>query len=145
MEYIQEGRVKIDRDKFRGKLATVHDPCNYGRKSEKTFGHGYYGELRWIVDQICPDWVDTYPTAENNYCCGAGGGAWAMPYSEERIFYGRKKAEQIQQTGAEIVVAPLPQLPRPDHEVHHQGIQLGMRDLLFVGASGRGPDNRALG
>jgi hypothetical protein len=56
--------------------------------------------------QICPDWVDTYPADLNNFCCGAGGGAWAMPYSEERIYYGRKKAEQIKQTGAEIVVAP---------------------------------------
>lgn len=106
MEYIKEGRITIDRDKFRGKLVTVHDPCNYGRKAEKTFGHGYYEELRWIVDQICTDWVDTYPTAENNFCCGAGGGAWAMPYNEERIYYGRKKADQIKKTGAEIVVAP---------------------------------------
>ena len=106
MEYIQQGRIKIDRTKFAGKLATVHDPCNYGRKSEKTFGHGYYDEFRWVVDQICPDWVDTYPNKENNFCCGAGGGAWAMPYSEERVFYGRKKAEQIRKTGAEIVIAP---------------------------------------
>ena len=42
----------------------------------------------------------------NNFCCGAGGGAWAMPYNEERIYYGRIKADQIRNTGAEIVVAP---------------------------------------
>ncbi len=106
MEYIKEGRVKIDRQKFADKLVTVHDPCNYGRKSEKAFGHGYYDEIRWIVDQICEQWVDTYPTKENNFCCGAGGGAWAMPYANERLYYGRKKAEQIANTGAELVVAP---------------------------------------
>jgi Fe-S oxidoreductase len=106
IEYIKEGRIKIDRDKFRGKKVTVHDPCNYGRKAEKAFGHGYYEEFRWIVDRICPDWVDTYPNKANNFCCGAGGGAWAMPYNEERIYYGRKKADQIKETGAEIVVAP---------------------------------------
>lgn len=106
IEYIKEGRVKIDRSKFAGKLATVHDPCNYGRKSEKAFGKGYYDEIRWIVDQICDTWVDTYPTKENNFCCGAGGGAWAMPYQNERIYYGRKKADQIKQTGAELVIAP---------------------------------------
>jgi len=106
MEYIKEGRVKIDRTKFADKLVTVHDPCNYGRKSQKTFGKGYYDEIRWIVDQICEKWVDTYSTRENNYCCGAGGGAWAMPYNEERLYYGRKKADQIKQTGAELVVAP---------------------------------------
>ena len=42
----------------------------------------------------------------NNLCCGAGGGAWAMPYDEERLAYGKMKADQIKATGAEIVVAP---------------------------------------
>jgi Fe-S oxidoreductase len=42
----------------------------------------------------------------NNHCCGAGGGAWAMPYEEERLAYGKFKADQIKKTGAEIVVAP---------------------------------------
>ena len=42
----------------------------------------------------------------NNLCCGAGGGAWAMPYDEERLAYGKMKADQIKATGAEIVIAP---------------------------------------
>ncbi len=42
----------------------------------------------------------------NNYCCGAGGGAWAMPYDAERIYYGRVKARQIMDTHAKMVVAP---------------------------------------
>ncbi len=42
----------------------------------------------------------------NNYCCGAGGGAWAMPYANERVYYGRVKAKQIKDTGAKIVIAP---------------------------------------
>jgi Fe-S oxidoreductase len=106
LEYINEGRIKIDRDKFRGKLATVHDPCNYVRKAEKTFGKGYGGEIREILDAICTDWVDTHPTDQNNFCCGAGGGAWAMPYTKERLQYGGKKADQIKESKAEIVVAP---------------------------------------
>jgi Fe-S oxidoreductase len=47
-----------------------------------------------------------YPNRMNNYCCGAGGGAWAMPYSDERIYYGRVKAKQIKDTGAKLVIAP---------------------------------------
>ena len=42
----------------------------------------------------------------NNLCCGAGGGAWAMPYDDERLAYGKMKADQIKDTGAEIVIAP---------------------------------------
>lgn len=106
IEYIKEGRIKIDRSKFEGKLTTVHDPCNYCRKSLKTFGKSYSDEIRWITQQIVTDFKDVTNGGLNNYCCGAGGGAWALPYSEERIFYGRKKAEQLKETGAEIVVAP---------------------------------------
>jgi Fe-S oxidoreductase len=47
-----------------------------------------------------------YPNRENNYCCGAGGGAWAMSFNEERVFHGRIKAAQIRKTGAEMVIAP---------------------------------------
>jgi len=52
------------------------------------------------------NFVDMYPNRANNFCCGAGGGAWAMPYAEERIYYGRVKAKQIEETGAELLVAP---------------------------------------
>ena len=40
------------------------------------------------------------------YCCGAGGGAWAMPYVQERIDYGKFKADQIKATGALLICAP---------------------------------------
>ena len=104
-EYIETGRVKIDKTKHEA-LATVHDPCNYGRKSQKAFGHGYFEEPRWIVQQCCEHTVEMHPNRMNNFCCGAGGGAWAMPYSDERIYYGRVKAKQIMDTGAELVIAP---------------------------------------
>jgi Fe-S oxidoreductase len=104
-EYIREGRIKIDTS-VHPQLATYHDPCNYGRKSLKTFGHGYFEEPRQIVRSCCDNFVDMYPNREANYCCGAGGGAWAMPFQEERVFYGRIKARQIRATGAELVVTP---------------------------------------
>lgn len=47
-----------------------------------------------------------YPNRMNQFCCGGGGGAWAMPYTEERIYYGRVKAKQIMDSGAKLVIAP---------------------------------------
>jgi Fe-S oxidoreductase len=41
-----------------------------------------------------------------NLCCGAGGGAWAMPHVEERLAFGRTKADQIKRSGAELVISP---------------------------------------
>jgi dimethylglycine catabolism B len=105
IEYIQSGRVKIDKSKH-PQLTTVHDPCNYTRKSQMAMGKSYGPEIRWITQQLVDNYVDMYPADMNNYCCGAGGGAWAMPYEKERIYYGRLKAKQIQETEAELVVAP---------------------------------------
>lgn len=105
MEYIEQKRITLDPETH-PKLTTYHDPCNYGRKSEKAFGHGYYEEGRIITRACCTSYVDMQPNSKGNYCCGAGGGAWAMPFSAERVYYGRIKARQIQECGAKLVVAP---------------------------------------
>jgi len=105
MEYINSGRIKLDNTKHPMR-ATYHDPCNYGRKSMKAFGVAYYEEGRTITKACCPDYKDMEPNGESNYCCGAGGGAWAMPFGPERVYYGRIKARQVQETGAHLVIAP---------------------------------------
>ena len=103
--YLNQGRIKVD-SSIHHHLTTYHDPCNYGRKSLKAFGKGYGDEGRWITQQCCLNFTEMYPNQEGNYCCGAGGGAWAMPFKEERVFYGRIKAQQIKKTGAKMVIAP---------------------------------------
>lgn len=103
MRYLDEGRLKVD-SSLHQELTTYHDPCSYGRKSLKAFGHGYFDEGRSITRRCAPNFVEMYPNREGNYCCGAGGGAWAMPFKEERVFYGRFKARQIKKTGARLVV-----------------------------------------
>jgi len=105
IKYIKEGKIKLDKSRFKVP-ATYHDPCNYGRKAENIFGHAYYDEPRWILDQCMENWVDLYPTKENQLCCGGGGGTLTTGYNEERIAYGKKKMDQIRATGAEMVVVP---------------------------------------
>jgi len=104
-DYIKQGRIRLDKSRF-DVLATYHDPCNYGRKAEKLFGHGYFAEPRWILSQCLDNWVDLYPTEQLQICCGGGGGALTTGYNDERIYYGRRKMEQIRATGASMVVVP---------------------------------------
>ncbi len=85
---------------------TYHDPCNYGRNAEKLFGHGFYEEPRWILDQCVENWVDLYPNRRNQFCCGGGGGTLTTGYHAERIAYGRKKIEQIRAVDAKMIVVP---------------------------------------
>ncbi|MBW1902792.1 MAG: (Fe-S)-binding protein [Deltaproteobacteria bacterium] len=105
IKYIKEERIKLDKSKY-NVITTYHDPCNYGRKAEKLFGHGFFDEPRWILDQCLESWVDLYPSKRDQFCCGGGGGTMTTGYNEERIFYGRKKMEQIKATNAKMVVVP---------------------------------------
>jgi Fe-S oxidoreductase len=105
-EYIETGRIKLDKSKFEGKKITIHDPCNYHRKSMMAFGQHFLDECRWVVEQTGAEIVEMEPHGLNNLCCGAGGGAWASPYEKERMDYGKWKAEQIMATGADLICAP---------------------------------------
>lgn len=105
IDYLKTGRIKVDKSKLSQRVA-YHDPCNYGRKSEELFGHGYYEEPRWILDQCVTEWVDLEPCKGNQYCCGGGGGTLLTPYKEERLYYGKRKIEQIKKSKAEIIVMP---------------------------------------
>ena len=105
MKYIKDGRITLDKTRF-PQLTTYHDPCNYGRKAEKLFGHGFFDEPRWILSQCLDNWVDLYPERMDQFCCGGGGGTLTTGYTEERVFYGRKKMDQIKATGAEMIVVP---------------------------------------
>jgi Fe-S oxidoreductase len=105
LEYIEQEKIKID-DSVHRMAAVYHDPCNYGRKSLKAFGRGYFEEGRKITGACCGDLRELNPNRNSAYCCGAGGGAWALPFSNERVFYGRIKARQIRESGAALVVAP---------------------------------------
>ncbi len=105
LEYIESGKIQVDKS-IHDMAVTYHDPCNYGRKSEKVFGHGYYEEGRAVTKACCGDFREMNPNRKSAYCCGAGGGAWAMPYADERVYYGRTKARQIRETGAKMVIAP---------------------------------------
>jgi len=105
VDYLKSGRISLDKSRITQRVA-YHDPCNYGRKSEELFGHGYYEEPRWVLDQFVNDWVDLFPSKGNQYCCGGGGGTLLTPYKTERVSYGRHKIRQIRRTQAEIVVVP---------------------------------------
>lgn len=105
MAYIKQGRIKLDTSRF-DVLATYHDPCNYCRKAEKLFGYGYYEEPRWIMSQCLENWVDLHPSRQHQICCGGGGGALTTGYHEERVYYGRRKMEQIEASGAAMIVVP---------------------------------------
>lgn len=99
-EYVREGRLKLDPAKNDGVSVTYHDSCNLGRNS------GLFEEPRRLLNACVADFREMTPNRERNYCCGGGGGLVALPeWTDIRLKAGKPKADQIQATGARIVVA----------------------------------------
>jgi Fe-S oxidoreductase len=95
--YIRQGRIRLEKDKFEGPI-TYHDPCNIARRG------GIIESPRNVLNTLTSDFVEMQPNRARNFCCGGGGGlASSGDYGKIRVTAGKKKAEQIRQTGAKIV------------------------------------------
>ncbi len=103
-EVIESGRIKLDKGRNAGKIFTWHDSCKHGRELQRNFGKSYFDEPRWILQQCVDEFVEMQPNRMNNFCCGAGGGNWPMPYEAESAYHARFKYQQIKNSGANVVV-----------------------------------------
>ena len=98
LRYIKEGRIKADKTKNTTPV-TFHDSCNNARSC------GLFEEPRELLNLVCTDFREMYPNRSENYCCTGGGGAMSMSeYTPRRLKSGKMKAEQLKESGAEIVV-----------------------------------------
>ena len=96
--YIRQGRIRLEKNKFEGPI-TFHDPCNIARRG------GVIEAPRNVLSALTSDFVEMQPNRARNFCCGGGGGlASTGDYGKLRINAGKKKADQIRQTGAKIVI-----------------------------------------
>ncbi len=111
-DLLKSGKIKI-KEKYKKKV-TLHDPCNVVR------GRGLHEKARYVVNQICEDFVEMHPNREYNYCCNAGGGVinCGPPFKNKRVVSNSVKAKQIADTGAEILITPC-------HNCHS-----GMEDIV---------------
>lgn len=100
-DVLREGKVKVDPSRI-PEVVTLHDPCDLVRKA------GYVEEPRYVLSQICENFVEMWPNREFNYCCGGGGGALATGPTIKplRLAKGKLKADQVKATGAQILCAP---------------------------------------
>ncbi len=92
-QFLQDFEFPVQTDK----KVTYHDPCDLGRHC------GIYEEPRKTIAKIAPDFVEMPDSRENALCCGAGGGVRGA-FAKNSIAMARRRLEQVEKTGAEIVL-----------------------------------------
>ncbi len=128
-EQIKKGNLRFDKSK-NPQPVTYHDPCNFGRST------GITEEPRVIMEAACEDFREMYPNRGENWCCGGGGGLSAMDDIKEfrMNVSGKKKVEQIRETGASYVAAACSNCKRQLaqlSEYHEMGVEVGgVHDML---------------
>jgi len=111
---------------------TYHDPCNIAREGRIT------EQPREILQAICKNYIEMTPNRRDNYCCGGGGGTVSI--DEIREFrtkvLGKRKADQIRETGAQIVISPCANCKKQLRELCEDNnltgvVVMGLHDLLL--------------
>ncbi len=84
---------------------TTQDPCQLVRKS---LGDPIAEDLRFVIKCVVGEenFIDMQPNRSNNYCCGGGGGFLQSGLPEARRYYGKRKLDQITETGASYCITP---------------------------------------
>jgi len=128
-DHIRAGRLEFDKSK-NPQPVTYHDPCNFGRSC------GITEDPRIILEAACADFREMYPNRADNWCCGGGGGLSAMDDIHEfrMQISGKKKLEQIRQTGAKYVATACSNCKRQLTqlmEYHKEDVEVGgVHDML---------------
>jgi heterodisulfide reductase subunit D len=76
---------------------TYHDPCDLGRHT------GIYAEPRKTIRKIAPNFVELPNHHADSLCCGSGGGVRGA-YARNSIGMARKRLEQVEEVGAELLL-----------------------------------------
>ncbi len=128
-DHINNGRLEFDKSK-NAQPVTFHDPCNFGRSCN------IVEEPRAILNAACADFREMHPNRAQNWCCGGGGGLSAMDDIQDfRLeISGKKKLEQIRQTGAKYLATACSNCKRQLTqlmEYHKEEIDVGgVHDML---------------
>lgn len=125
---VKAGKIKFDPNAVAEKV-TYHDPCNIGRN------YGLLDEPRFILKQFCKNFVELKPNKKMNWCCGGGPSSMDDTKAFRMDVAGKLKAEQLKNSGADIVVSPCANCKKQISELieHHKlGMtRSGLHDLAL--------------
>jgi heterodisulfide reductase subunit D len=101
-QMIDEGRLKVPKDIFKGQRTVFHDPCYLGR------GNNIYDAPRKVIDVLETERVEMPRNKSFALCCGAGGAQMfkeAEPGNKEVY---TERTEEALATGAKVIATACP-------------------------------------
>lgn len=99
---LEEGRLKVEGGKFKGKRITFHDPCYLGR------GNGEYEAPRDLLRKLEVELLEMNKCKKEGLCCGAGGGQMFKEPEPGNKEVNVERTEQALEVKPEVIAAGCP-------------------------------------
>ena len=99
---IEDGRIKVSRDSFKGKKITFHDPCYLGRANK------VFNAPRKLIDSVRADLKEMKSCKEKALCCGAGGAQMFKESEKGDQEINIKRTKEAINTNAKIIASGCP-------------------------------------
>ncbi|MDN3723515.1 (Fe-S)-binding protein [Aequorivita sp. SDUM287046] len=99
---LNEGKLKVEGGKFKGKKITFHDPCYLGR------ANGEYEAPRNLLEKLEVELVEMKRNKRHGMCCGAGGAQMFKEPEPGNKDVNVLRTEQAMETSSEIIATGCP-------------------------------------
>lgn len=99
---LEEGRLKVEGGKFKGKKITFHDPCYLGR------ANGEYEAPRNLLEKLEVELVEMKRNKKHGMCCGAGGAQMFKEPEAGDTDVNVARTEQALETSSKIIATGCP-------------------------------------
>ena len=101
-QLIKDGRIRVEKDLYKGKKITFHDPCYLGRANKE------YTAPRSLINSVKADLKEMKSCKEKALCCGAGGAQMFKESEQGNQEINIKRTKQAINTNAKIIAAGCP-------------------------------------
>ncbi|MEX0997577.1 MAG: (Fe-S)-binding protein [Flavobacteriaceae bacterium] len=99
---MNEGKLKVEGGKFKGKRITFHDPCYLGR------ANGEYEAPRELLEKLEVELVEMKRCKTRGLCCGAGGAQMFKEPEKGNKDINIERTEEALETKPEFIAAGCP-------------------------------------
>ena len=99
---MNEGKLKIEGGKFKGKKISFHDPCYLGR------GNGEYEAPRKLLEELDSELIELKRCRSKGLCCGAGGAQMFKEAEPGKKEVNIERIEDVEEANPDIVAVGCP-------------------------------------